>query len=173
MKASGSIFVFAVFMSLAGRCYGQHKAPPTDSLEISGQGYGHSYSLTDLEKMPQTELGDISIKNHRGEVKRTLRHAKGVLLIELLAKAGIDTEKPKELSQYYFVLTASDNYKNVYSWNELFNSETGNKVYIITGKEGKGISDAEDRIAAISLTDLNTGMRYIRGLARINIKKEE
>jgi len=41
-------------------------------------------------------------------------------------------KKPKEFSGIYIVLTASDGYKNVYSWNELFSTEVGKHIYIMT-----------------------------------------
>lgn len=35
------------------------------------------------------------------------------------------------------VCIATYNYKAVYSWNEIFNNETGRQVLIITGLDGK------------------------------------
>jgi hypothetical protein len=74
-------------------------------------------------------------------------------LKDILNKVEIEAEAPKALSEYYFVCIASDNYKAVFSWNEIFNSATGNFVYILTGHDGKPASALDNRIALVSPKD--------------------
>lgn len=144
----------------------------TDAVKITGDiKGGKTFTLSDLEKYPSVSLGDVSIKNHKGEEKSLSKNVKGILLKNLLDSIGISVEKPKELSAYYFVFIASDNYKNVYSWNEIFNNEIGNRLYIITEKDGKSLSQMEGRIQVLCLSDFNTGRRYLKGLATIEVKR--
>ena len=107
------------------------------------------------------------ITDHMGKEKNTLTQLKGILLKDILNNVEIDAETPKVLSAYYFVLVASDNYKIVFSWNELFNTETGNNVYIITEENGKKMKDTDERIAIVAVTDIRTGRRHMS-----NIKKK-
>ena len=92
---------------------------------------------------------------------------------DILNKVEIDSETPKLLSEYYFVCIASDNYKVVFSWNEIFNSATGKSVYIITSQDGKPASQLDNRIALISPKDQITGRRYVKGLQKIVIRRAE
>jgi len=75
------------------------------------------------------------------------------------------------LSEYYFVCIASDNYKVVFSWNEIFNSDTGKSVYIITAQDGKPATGLDNRIALVSPKDQMTGRRYVKGLQKIVVER--
>jgi hypothetical protein len=74
-----------------------------------------------------------------------------------LSKVEIDSETPKLLSEYYFVCIASDNYKVIFSWNEIFNNDTGKSVYIIIAQDGKPATALDNRIALLSPNDQMTG----------------
>ncbi|MBS1584137.1 MAG: molybdopterin-binding protein [Bacteroidetes bacterium] len=167
-------FFSFLFCVVAGLAYGQRQGVlATSEFRITGDiAKERTVIIADIMKYPQVELGDISIKNHRGEEKVKARHVKGVLLMQLLDSAGgIQAEKPKELSEYYFVFTASDGYKNVYSWNEIYNSPVGKQLYIVTGQDGKDIKDMDGRIQVLSLGDYNTGRRYLKGLAVVEVRR--
>ena len=165
-----SIFICCIATSVA---HGQHDAiPPTDEFNITGAvKHTLKFSLKDLLTFHQDSLGDLVIKNKRGEDKSTAKNMKGVLLKTVLDSAHIYAEKPKEFSEYIITLIASDNYKNVYSWNELFNTDIGKHVYIITEMDGKSITEMPDRILVLSLSDFNSGRRHLKGLTTINVKK--
>jgi hypothetical protein len=77
------------------------------------------------------------------------------------------------LSECYFVFIASDGYKVVYSWNEIFNTKNGQGIYVIVERDGKKIDQIEDRISVFSKADLMTGRRYVKGLSRIIVKRAE
>ena len=96
---------------------------------------------------------------------------KGVLLKDILEKTEIDSESAKVLSEYYIVCIASDNYKVVFSQNEIFNSNTGNSVYILTEQDGKPASALDNRIALVSPKDQMTGRRYVKSLQKIVIER--
>jgi hypothetical protein len=91
------------------------------------------------------------------------------LLKDISEKAGIDVSSPKLLSEFYFTCIASDNYKVVFSWNEIFNSAIGAQVMIITESNGQKGDQMEDRIALLSPSDRATGRRYVKGLQKIVI----
>ncbi|HEV8272120.1 MAG TPA: hypothetical protein VGQ04_12505 [Chitinophagaceae bacterium] len=74
-----------------------------------------------------------------------------------MSKVEIDSETPKLLSEYYFVCIASDNYKVIFSWNEIFNNDTGKSVYIIIAQDGKPATALDNRIALLSPNDQMTG----------------
>ena len=128
-------------------------------------------SLADLSSYKTYSIDSIIITNHLGERRSTLKNVKGVLLKDILGKVEIDAEAPKVLSEYYFVCIASDNYKVVFSWNEIFNNPAGKSVYILTGNDGKPASALDNRIALVSPKDEMTGRRYVKGLQKIVIER--
>lgn len=88
-----------------------------------------------------------------------------------MGKIEIDSENPKVLSEFYFICIASDNYKVVFSWNEIFNNELGKSIYILNGNDGKPASALDNRMALISPKDEMTGRRYVKGLQKIVVEK--
>jgi hypothetical protein len=147
---------------------------PTDSIKIMGKiKNGKVFSLEDLDTFPKTVIKDQIIYNHKGEVKDTLIKMKGISLKTILASIQYLNNNPKELNEFYFVFVASDGYKVVFSWNEIYNTEAGNNFFIVTEIEGKQLKYLDQRIAFISTTDLKTGRRYIKGLSKIEVKQIE
>jgi hypothetical protein len=146
--------------------------PTTENFTIEGKvKKSLAVSLTDLSSYRSYSIDSIVITNHLGERRSTLKNVKGVLLKDILNKIEIDAETPKVLSEYYFVCIASDNYKVVFSWNEIFNSATGKSVYLLTGHDGKPASALDNRIALVSPKDEMTGRRYVKGLQKIVIER--
>jgi hypothetical protein len=130
-----------------------------------------SFSLKDLADFKAKNLDSLVIYNHLMEPRKTIRHIKGVLLKDIIDKAVIEVESPKLSSEYYITCIASDNYKVVISWNELYNSVVGESIMIITEANGKTANQLEDRIALLSAADKATGRRYVKGLQKIIIDR--
>ena len=146
--------------------------PTTENFSIEGKvKKSLTVSLADLTSYKSYSIDSIVITNHLGERRSSLRNVKGVLLKDILNKVEIDAETPKVLSEYYFVCIASDNYKVVFSWNEIFNSATGKSVYILTEHEGKPASALDNRIALVSPKDEMTGRRYVKRLQKIVVER--
>ena len=98
---------------------------------------------------------------------------KGVLLKPILDSLHFKAEKPKDLSAFYLVFVASDDYKVVFSWNEIFNTPVGEQLYLIVEKDGKPLSEMDERILLASVSDLKSGRRYVKGLKKIIVGKVE
>ena len=152
----------------------QQELKPTQSFTISGEVKSPAtVQASDLKKWSVQTIGDIVITNHMGEKKSEAKALKGVLLKDVLQSVEINAETPRVLSEYYFVCKGIDGYTVVYSWNEVFNSPTGNGVYVVTEREGKPITEMNDAILMISTSDFKTGRRHLKSLATIKIKRAE
>ncbi|MBX2905450.1 MAG: hypothetical protein KF744_05390 [Taibaiella sp.] len=152
----------------------EHPVSPTDVIVVTGSvKKSLTVNISDLMHMKQTDLGDVPLKNKKGEDKGVLHDLKGVLLRDVISNTEIVAAKHKNYSELCIVLTASDGYTNVYSWNELFNTAVGDKVYIVTSLEGKDIAEMPDRILVMSLADKNSGSRHLKGLQKIEVKKPD
>lgn len=76
----------------------------------------HIYALD------QRSSESIVISNHAEQYKSTFHEVKSVHLKDVLRDISFAENLPKEFSNYYIVCTARDNYKVVFSWDELFNT---------------------------------------------------
>lgn len=167
------ISVFFLF-ALASASAQKNEVQPTSEFTVKGFVKNEfTFRIKDIDQYKQEELRDALVRNQKGEQKRVAKSVKGILLTTVLEKADIHAEKPKEYSGIYIVLTASDGYKNVYSWNELFRTEVGKHIYIVTAEDGKIMEQMPDRIAVMSLGDYHSGNRHLRGLAKIEVRKAE
>ncbi|MEI7587703.1 hypothetical protein [Runella sp.] len=130
-------------------------------------------TIDSLKKQATVHLDSLVITNHAGVKKSTLRNIKAVPIKQFLDQAEFDVESPKQLSELYFVFIASDGYKVVYSWNEIFNNPIGGAIYLIVERDGLGLDKIEDRISVFSKTDDKTGRRYVKGLSKVVVKRAE
>jgi len=161
-----------VFLFAAGIAYSQENVPPTDKFVIEGKvKNSFSFSLDQAGQYKTTGIDSIVIYNHLLQRKRVIKNIKGVLLKDIIDKAVIDISAPKLLSEIYITCVASDNYKVVFSWNELFNTDIGKHVMVITESDGKPAKDGQDRIAIISTADQATGRRFVKSLSKIIIEQ--
>jgi len=168
MKNSVALLLFLLPTSL----FAQGQIKVTSSFTISGEVFSPlTVSVMDLKKWKEVAIGDLVITNHSGETKSEAKGLKGILLKEILQTVEIKSESPKVLSEYYFVFAASDGYKVVYSWNELFNTSVGESVYLVTEKNGKTITEMDDSILVVSTKDFKTGRRNVKGLASIAVMR--
>lgn len=150
----------------------QKEEKPTSSIAISGEVKApRTVTIEDLKKMKSVPIGDVVITNHLGEKRSEAKGLKGVLLKDVLGMVEINSESPRVLSEYYFVCTANDDYRVVYSWNELFNTAVGETAFIVTEKEGKSIDVLPDAILMVSTKDLRTGRRHVKALSTIEVKR--
>ena len=164
-----TILLLIILYPVVGFC--QPKIEPTSKVIITGEVKKQlTITVRDVEMATQEQIGDVTITNHLGVVKGTAKALKGVKVKELLANIELTNDNP---STYYFVFTASDGYKTVYSWNELFNSPIGEKVYFVSSKDGKSIQEIPERMLIITPSDYKTGRRYIKGLDSIFVKRAE
>lgn len=106
-----------------------------------------------------------------GALAEPYREYSGVLLTEVLDKAGLRSERKDDWRRLYVVATASDGYKAVFSWGELFNSRIGRGAMVVFERKGKPIDDSEGRIALVSTEDDRIGPRHVKWLKRIEVRR--
>jgi hypothetical protein len=164
--------LMAILAFISLEAVAQKTIATTESFIVEGNvKQPQTFSLNDFSGWQMVAVDSILITNDQHERKSVLKKCKGVLLKDVLNKITIDQANPKLLSEYYFVCTASDNYKAVFSWNEIFNNETGKHVLIITEINGKSAAALDNRIALISPNDEATGRRYVKGLQKIIVER--
>jgi len=136
MKETTTVLLFSLLFSCA--LTAQRVPVPTDSIRIFGMIDSiFTVSFEEIARNDKSDLENFKVTNHRGEFKKEYKNVKGVKLLKILEKIKIGVGKPRELSEYYLIFKASDGYAVVFSWNEIFNTEIGQSLYIVTEVDGK------------------------------------
>jgi hypothetical protein len=167
--------ILALLLSaLALLSQAQRVIPPSDTLFIKGKVANPSFHLPQqFQGKGTVDVPEVIITNHRGEVKDTLHHLKGIPLRDFLSTVEFEMEKPRDLNTFILKLTATDGYLVTFSWNEVFNSACAADILLITEREGVPLSQLEERFILLCPSDTNTGRRYIKGLRTIDVVRVE
>jgi hypothetical protein len=99
-------------------------------------------TMADLSKLPQHT---INATEHK-----TPATFEGVLLSDLLAKVDVPSgEKLRgKLMAMYVIVEAADGYRAVFALPELDTGFTDRKVYLVTKRDGKALSEKEGHSAS-------------------------
>jgi hypothetical protein len=164
--------LFILLLLYTATSYAQEKYITTHQFTISGKVKNGSVITPDsLARYTPVVIGDIKITDHLGQFKHKDDQLKGILLKDILSHTVFDTPSPKFLSAFYITCIGADGYKVVYSWNELYNTEVGDHVYILTEKNGVKAEQLPESIQMTSIMDMKTGRRYLHNLDKIIISE--
>ncbi|MCL2830657.1 MAG: molybdopterin-dependent oxidoreductase [Betaproteobacteria bacterium] len=128
-----------------------------------------SLGVAELRRFPLQRIGETNLVCQSGAEAGKLENFVGVRLRDILEKATIISREHNDLKKTIIIATASDGYKAVFSWNELFNSPLGEGVIVFFEKNGAPLDDIEGRLAMVSMQDLRTGPRHVRWLQGIEV----
>jgi hypothetical protein len=152
----------------------QETVKPTNKFSIGGKVKNASVITMDsLKQYTIQTIGDIKVTDHTGGFKHQDDKLKGILIKDVLSHTTFDVSGPKLLSTLYFVFIGADGYKVVYSWNELYNTEVGNHVYILMEKNGVKAADMKESLQMTSMMDIKTGRRYLHNLDKVIVGMAE
>jgi hypothetical protein len=164
--------ILLLLILCSGAAFAQEKNQQTLKFAITGDVVKESVITIDsLKQYTVSPIGDIKVTDHTGTFKHQDDELKGILLKDVLSHTKFKTTGPKLLSRFYFVCTGADGYKVVYSWNELYNTEVGNHVYIIMEKNGIKADKMPESIQMTSANDFKTGRRYLHNLDKIVVSQ--
>jgi hypothetical protein len=144
----------------------------TDKVAIGGAvEHPLTLSVAELKAFPPQQLGNLPVVCQSGATTSTIENLKGVRLRDILEKANVVSQAHNDVKKMVVVASASDGYKVVFSWSEIFNSPVGEGVLVFFERDGKPLDEGEGRIALISAKDLRTGPRHVKWLNQIEVKK--
>lgn len=126
-------------------------------------------TVADLKKMPAAEIGAMPIVCQSGATMEEVKQYKGAKLKDVLDRAEIVSRDHNDTKKMVIVATASDGYKAVFSWQELYNSPIGDEVVVFFEKNGRPLDDDEGQIALISAKDLRAGPRHVKWLQSLEV----
>ena len=130
-----------------------------------------AFSEADLAALPPTRLTQrLSVSSSASSAtERSLVYG-GVLLRDVLLKSGFAFASDRGARTMFVEAVATDGYRAVFSWGELFNGAAGEQVLVITTQDGKRLDDAAGPLALRSLDDLRPGPRHVRNLCALVLR---
>lgn len=146
------------------------QAQQSDSVEVRG-AVKIALRLTpdDLRASPAEQIGEFTQtrRTGSGESSSTVR---GVKLTAVLDRAGLAKQDNNDWKSAVVVATATDGYRVVFSWPELFNSPLGANVLVLFERDGQPLAAQEGRIALMSGGDQRLGPRHVRWLRTVEVR---
>ncbi|GAB2180613.1 hypothetical protein DLREEDagrD3_08360 [Denitratisoma sp. agr-D3] len=98
------------------------------------------------------------------------RHFEGVALADILrSHVGLDTLSPDDTRCLAIIAHASDGYRCLFSWGELFNSPAGPSCLVALSCEDAPLAEIGP-LALVIAADNNSGPRFVKNLCRIELK---
>ena len=125
--------------------------------------------VDDLKAFPAAQIASVTVSRRVGD-KEAASTVRGVLLTALLERAGLVSADRNEWKHTVVLATATDGYRVVFSWPELFNTDIGGGVLVVFERDGQPLADREGRIALVSARDQRSGPRSVRWLARLDVR---
>lgn len=126
-----------------------------------------SFGVEDLRRFPADQVVELRLPSRDGGVS-VLR---GVRLRALLERAKLKTPDHNTVKKLAIIASATDGYKVVFSWSELFNAELGDSALVLFERDGQPLAAAEGPLALISGKDIRTGPRHVKWLQAIEVRQ--
>jgi DMSO/TMAO reductase YedYZ molybdopterin-dependent catalytic subunit len=128
-----------------------------------------SLGVDDLRQFPPDQIVELRLPGRAaGDPMSVL---KGVRLRAVLERAKVLTADHNTVKKLAVIAAASDGYKVVFSWSELFNAEVGESVLVLFERDGKPLAPAEGPLALISGKDIRTGPRHVKWLQSVDVRQ--
>jgi DMSO/TMAO reductase YedYZ molybdopterin-dependent catalytic subunit len=130
-----------------------------------------SLRVEDLKRFPPGQIVEL-VRPARpdvpGEKDETLT---GIRLRDLLDRIKVRKTEHNDLKKMVVIAGATDGYKAVFSWQEIYNSPLAEGMLIYFAKNGAPLGADQGQIAMVSLKDTSTGPRHVKWLRELEIKK--
>jgi DMSO/TMAO reductase YedYZ molybdopterin-dependent catalytic subunit len=128
-------------------------------------------TVEDLKRFPASQIIELvrpARADRPGDKDQKLT---GVRLRDVLERAKPKVAGRSELKTMAIVAGASDGYKVVFSWNEVFNTAVGEGVLVYFAKDGAPLGADEGQIALVSVGDLRSGPRHVKWLREVELRQ--
>lgn len=166
-----TLFIVAIYFPILAQSAETKAEFFTTEVEIKGLvEKPMTLTVQDLKKRKGITGKDFVITSHTGAVRRTLDSYTGVLLKDVLDEAKIVMNSPKDRGKYYILITASDGYKVLFSYNELYSSNTGEQVFLLYEENGKPIEE-DGAFVVICASDEITGPRHVKWVESVTVNR--
>jgi DMSO/TMAO reductase YedYZ molybdopterin-dependent catalytic subunit len=168
-SALAMILAIATFLPCA-------HAQPTTAAALTVKGSVErelAFTIDELKRFPVQRIEDVRIVRETGSSTGTpeiARRYTGCLLRDVLDRAKLVEKNRFDLRKSVVIATASDGYRAIFSWAELYLSPIGEGAMIVYERDGAPLADNEGPLALVSLKDLRPGPRHVKWLKSIELR---
>ena len=130
-------------------------------------------SIDELKRLPVQKIEDVRVVREQGSttaVPEVARRYTGCLVRDVLDRAKLTEKNRFDLRRSVVIATATDGYRAVFSWAELYLSPIGDGALIVYERDGAPLADAEGPLTLVSLKDTRPGPRHVKWLRSIEIR---
>lgn len=146
-------------------------SPASEQLAVTGTvEHPLTLDVPALQALPATTLGETPMRCGPTTVKYVSQSYQGVLLTEVLTRAGVKLSDHHANNRIYVVATATDGYPVVFSWHELFNTPIGEGVLVFYARDGKPLTAEDGLIGLISARDTYPCGRHVKWLNHLDVR---
>ena len=154
--------------------FAQTPGPGVPALAVKGNVERELvWSIDELKRLPAQRVEDVRVVREQGATTgppAVARRYTGCLLRDILDRAKLVEKNRFDLRKSVVVVTASDGYRAVFSWAELYLSPIGDGVLIVYERDGAALSDSEGPLALVSLKDTRPGPRHVKWLRTVEVR---
>lgn len=142
----------------------------SDGVEVSGLvAHRLDLDVAALRAFPVHRFELAPTGDRAGE--RPPNRFTGVLLRDVVEKASVSFGSRFDLKKTVVVATATDGYRVVFSWSELFASPIGDGALVFFEKNDRPLADDEGSVALLSAKDASPASRYLKWLKTIEVRR--
>jgi hypothetical protein len=121
------------------------------------------------ERVQRRTVAAGAASSATADVELSLRYG-GVLLRDVLEQAVAPALKSRSARGLVVEAIATDGYRAIFSWGELFNSTAAEQVLVIDALDGRPLGAEQGPLALRALADLRTGPRHVRNLCALVLR---
>jgi hypothetical protein len=94
----------------------------------------------------------------------------GHLMRDILLRAGFGLPSDRGARFATIEAVATDGYRAIFSWGEVFNTAVGDQVTVIQMQDGRLLDASAGPLALRSLADLRPGARHVRNVCALLVR---
>jgi DMSO/TMAO reductase YedYZ molybdopterin-dependent catalytic subunit len=131
-------------------------------------------SIDDLKQLPVQRIEDVRVvrsTRSASTVPEVTRRYTGCLLRDVLERAKPVDKNRLDLRSSVVILTASDGYRAIFSWAELYLSPIGDGALVVYERDGAVLPADEGPLALVSLKDTRPGPRHVKWLQSVELRQ--
>lgn len=169
--AIASVGLASVALAQAAPCPTDTSPRPADVLLVTTVAGATPVPLTraDLERLTSRSATTRRVVEREGARDEQALVYGGWLLRDVLVRGGFDTAQ-RGTRTWVVEAVATDDYRAVFSWGELFNSALGDQVYVIGSQDGQALDAQAGPLALRALADQRPGPRHVRNLCALIVR---
>lgn len=127
---------------------------------------------SDLGALPATALTHRQmVSSGAGNTAERSTVFAGVLVRDVLAKAAFGGPTDRGARMAVVEAVATDGYRALFSWGELFNTGVGEQALVLMSQDGRPLDAVSGPLALRSLADLRSGPRHVRNLCALIVRR--